>query len=864
MSDEACIECGDLDETYCDQGVGCSWCQNRNLCLEDWMSCICGDGFLQAGEDCDVAGGDPNCLDCACINGQVPDGWGICVCDGDEDCDDGLACNGVETCDENGDCVGGTPVPCSDDSYWCNGEEVCDWFSDTCVSWGFSSPGGWSLGDNQYGQLGDGSAEAYRTDPYMLNSVGMVEVAAGLGHTLFVTTGGGFYTVGRNNYGQLGDGSTTSVDLPIMIESSGVLHVAAGGNTSLFVKQDGSLWGMGRNNFGQLAQASNPVSNPVQIVQPGFGVVKAAAGKTHTLYVNVDGSLFAMGRNDDGQLGIGHLYDTWWPVQVNAGGTVVDVAAGEANSAFILDDGTLKVMGANDQGQIGDPTLGSAEKARTPVTVCISNVRDVAVGASHILFVTDSGELYAMGDNEFGQLGTGDNLDAQEPTLIVASGVTTVAAGATYSLFVREYEDGVNLDLAMFGMGSTDFGQLGDDSQPSFNTPIAVVEEQVHAVAVGDNHNLFLRTETGSCLIDDSCFVAGATKPGESCVICDPNVSRTSWTVAEEDASCNDGIFCNGPDVCIAQECVNLGPALACDDGIGCTDDACNELNDRCDHATNDSLCDDSVGCTDDTCDATNDCQYTPNDGNCDDSVDCTDDTCDATNDCQYTPNNGNCDDGNFCNGAEVCNTDDGCLVGQAPCSGDTPYCYCDSPGVNCQCHADSAVDLIEFEAERKSGGVLLSWLTGSELQCGAFGILRCEMHELECSFEPECTLEDHTELGVIIPCEDDPNGAKYESFDESARTDAAWSYYLREYETDGDVVDYGPLVLPAGEDSVGIAKVDIMRSFESRDDSPDDDADDDIGDDAEDDQIVDDDDNYDGQTPRSDDDDDGGGCCGA
>ena len=37
------------------------------------------------------------------------------VCDSDEDCDDGLACNGLEMCTGDGrlaECAGGTPVEC--------------------------------------------------------------------------------------------------------------------------------------------------------------------------------------------------------------------------------------------------------------------------------------------------------------------------------------------------------------------------------------------------------------------------------------------------------------------------------------------------------------------------------------------------------------------------------------------------------------------------------------------------------------------------------------------------------------------------------------------------------------------------------
>jgi hypothetical protein len=45
-------------------------------------------------------------------------------------------------------------------------------------------------------------------------------------------------------------------------------------------------------------------------------------------------------------------------------------------------------------------------------------------------------------------------------------------------------------------------------------------------------------------------------------------------------ASCNNGFFCDGAEVCVANNCA-LGPA-ACNDGNPCTNDACTENTDTC------------------------------------------------------------------------------------------------------------------------------------------------------------------------------------------------------------------------------------------------------------------------------------------
>ena len=44
---------------------------------------------------------------------------------------------------------------------------------------------------------------------------------------------------------------------------------------------------------------------------------------------------------------------------------------------------------------------------------------------------------------------------------------------------------------------------------------------------------------------------------------------------------CDDGLFCNGREICTLEGCVNLG-LPACDDGDECTLDTCSEATDRC------------------------------------------------------------------------------------------------------------------------------------------------------------------------------------------------------------------------------------------------------------------------------------------
>jgi hypothetical protein len=137
-------------------------------------------------------------------------------------------------------------------------------------------------------------------------------------------------------------------------------------------------------------------------------------------------------------------------------------------------------------------------------------------------------------------------------------------------------------------------------------------------------------------------------------------------------ADCDDGLYCNGWEDCVGGVCV-AGPAISCDDGISCTVDTCNEAIAACANVADDSVCDDGEFCNGtEICNTTQDCQAgTPPNAN--DGVGCTDDTCDeATDSIVSTPNNTNCDNSQFCDGVETCDAVNDCQAGSDPCPDQT------------------------------------------------------------------------------------------------------------------------------------------------------------------------------------------------
>ncbi len=342
----------------------------------------------------------------------------------------------------------------------------------------------------------------------------VTQIAGGGYHSLFLKNDGSLWAMGSQRYGQLGDGISTVISSggtnhPEMILTSNIMAIAAGEVHSLFIKSDGSLWGMGNNQYGELGLSIVPFeysNRPAMIMASNVTAIAAgrdivnAVNYGHSLFLQSDGSLWGMGWTGYGALGTGTNYTSSFffpPFQIVAS-NVTAIAAGNCYSLFLKNDGSLWAMGLNNYGQLGD---GTYNNTNLPEMVVSNNVIAMSGGGYHSLFLKSDGSLWAMGNNQYGQLGDGTYNNTNLPEMIVSSNVVAIAAGFDHSLFLKN-------DGSLWTMGYNNLDELGDGTRINTNRPEMIVASNVIAIATGDDHSLFIKN-------DGSLWSYGANFNGE-------------------------------------------------------------------------------------------------------------------------------------------------------------------------------------------------------------------------------------------------------------------------------------------------------------------------------------------------------------
>ena len=388
----------------------------------------------------------------------------------------------------------------------------------------------WTAGRNRYGELGVGDTSD-RTKFTKLTLEDGTEIKAKYGElnaniTTILGKDGKVYATGYNEYGQLSNGTTTnSKKLKPMLNSDGTevtdaMLIKVGEmsdpdiNTGI-IKKDGTIWVSGNNTYGQIGNGTT--SSTKYFTQVGINDVKLNAKNEYikigekfdidvisaanfNVFVKekpVQSDWKWTSSNEDvatiDENGVvigktlGYTTITGYNsknglkakaivnVYRNQEGaiTVPVVGQGYGNTITLKEDGTVWATGKNDYGQLG---VGDTTNRNTSVQVKIDentyleNVIKIDVTDNTTIALTKTGEVYAWGKNEFGELGLGDRTYRSYATRVKGidgngylENIIDVANGDENSYAIDKNGN-------VYGWGDGNYHQI-DDTETSRTTP---------------------------------------------------------------------------------------------------------------------------------------------------------------------------------------------------------------------------------------------------------------------------------------------------------------------------------------------------------------------------------------------------------
>ncbi|XP_050303138.1 E3 ubiquitin-protein ligase HERC2 [Anthonomus grandis grandis] len=308
----------------------------------------------------------------------------------------------------------------------------------------------YACGEGTNGRLGLGhslNVPHPRPVPFLSQYVvKKVAVHSGGKHAMALTLDGKVFSWGEGEDGKLGHGNRLNLDKPKLIESlksKKIRDIACGSSHSAAITSSGELYTWGLGEYGRLGHGDNVTQLKPKLVKAlvGHRIVQVACGSrdAQTLALSDQGMVFSWGDGDFGKLGRGGSEGCNVPHNIerlNHLG-VTQIECGAQFSLALTKSGHIWTWGKGDYFRLGH---GTDQHVRKPTL--IEPLRDrkvihVAVGALHCLAVTDTGQVYAWGDNDHGQQGNGTTIVNRKPALVQGLDdvhINRVACGSSHSI----------------------------------------------------------------------------------------------------------------------------------------------------------------------------------------------------------------------------------------------------------------------------------------------------------------------------------------------------------------------------------------------------------------------------------------------
>jgi alpha-tubulin suppressor-like RCC1 family protein len=293
--------------------------------------------------------------------------------------------------------------------------------------------------------------------------------------------------------------------------------------------------------FGKLATDSVPVEIPISALEGGAGLKIAALPTTisrgsHCMAVLTENNeIFMIGQTTSyavPKTTSRSNAKNWTQVLFNGTpGTITNIYL-SSKSGYALDDaGDVWAWGDNTWGQLGLNNTDRRNRADR-ITAIGSAVAEVIVGycgnasKDSVFFRTTGGALWAAGANSSGQLGQGNKTQLNIATVI--TGLSSLAGASLSNSDTKCHAFAWDTSGALWGWGYNGHGQLGDGTTNEQLMPTALSPTGVDvALSVSSYQSNRSHSYCAAGAVIKSCGYNGYYHLGDT-----TDTQRTSWVTA--------------------------------------------------------------------------------------------------------------------------------------------------------------------------------------------------------------------------------------------------------------------------------------------------------------------------------------------
>ncbi len=285
-------------------------------------------------------------------------------------------------------------------------------------------------------------------------------------NNLYKTYSNVVYACGNNKYGQLGIGSDSEViHIPqkVLIEEK-IKYINYYNTNVYFITINNEVYACGRNREGSLGFNSDfeAIHIPQKVlIEEKIKYINCCDGIIY--FITINDEVYACGNNFNGQLGVGpHDKVVCIPQKVLLEEKIKDIKTFYNLTYFILINDEFYSCGDNEVGQLG---VGSYDKVvYIPQKVLIKEkIKCIESDNYHTYFITINDEVYASGNNMYGQLGIGShNKYARVPQkVLIKERIKYISPGHYQTCFIT-------MNNECYTCGNNKYGNLGIGSYDLF------------------------------------------------------------------------------------------------------------------------------------------------------------------------------------------------------------------------------------------------------------------------------------------------------------------------------------------------------------------------------------------------------------